>query len=170
MNKKLLIMATTILAAVSLTACSSSNNDTQGGTKVTKSSKKKAQPKIKFYKKGDTVKVGKMEYTLKSAAKTSERNEFEDSKPKHVIKIVYHVKNDSKKDLPIGGDVDAYGPDNSKLKDYPVNDTTLDSIAPGKEADVITGFGTKKLGSFELHFKPLTDFDSKSAKFKVNIK
>ncbi|MEB3364954.1 hypothetical protein SDC49_20170 [Lactobacillus sp. R2/2] len=38
-----------------------------------------------------------MEYTLKSAAKTSERNEFEDSKPKHVIKIVYHVKNDSKK-------------------------------------------------------------------------
>lgn len=169
MSKKLLVVATTVLAAISLTACSS-NNDTQGGTKVTKSAKKKAQPKIKFYKKGDTVKVGKVEYTLKSAVKTSERNEFEDSKPKNVIKVVYHVKNDTKKDLSIGGDVDAYGPDNSKLKSYPVNDTTLDSIAPGKEADVITGFGAKKLGTFELHFKPLADFESQSAKFKVTVR
>lgn len=170
MNKKILVIATTVLAAISLTACSSSNNDTQGGTKVTKSANKKAQPKIKFYKKGDTVKVGKVEYTLKSVTPIAERNEFEDSKPKYVIKVVYHVKNDSKEDIPIGSDADAYGPTNEKLKTYPVSGSTLDTIAPGKEADVIDGFGSKKLGAFELHFRPSADFEATAAKFKVNVK
>lgn len=90
--------------------------------------------------------------------------------PKNVIKITYHVKYDGKEGLPIGSDVVAYGPDNTKLKSYPVDDTTLDSIAPGKEANVVEGFGSKKLGTFEFQFKPIGDFDSKSAKFKVNIK
>jgi predicted small secreted protein len=170
MNKKVLVAATTLLAAITLTACGNTENDTQGGTKVSKSDKKNAQSKIKFYKKGDTVKVGKVEYTLKSATPIAERNQFEKKQPKYVIKVVYHVKNDGKEDLPIGGDLDVYGPDNEKLKDYPIDDQTMDSIAPGKEADVITGLGTKKLGAFELHFKSLVDFDSKAAKFKVNIK
>lgn len=87
-----------------------------------------------------------------------------------MIKITYHVKYDGKEGLPIGSDVVAYGPDNTKLKSYPVDDTTLDSIAPGKEANVAEGFGSKKLGTFEFQFKPIGDFDSKSAKFKVNIK
>ena len=121
------------------------------------------------FKVGDTVKVGKVEYTLKSVTTTSYRNEFADEKPKNVIKVVYHVKNDGKKDLPIGTDLDAYGPDNSKLKDYPIEDSTFDSVAPGKEADVTTGFGTKKLGSFELQFAPLVSTE-KAAKFKVTVK
>ena len=53
----------------------------------------------KYYKVGDTVKVGKVEYTLKSVTTTSYRNEFADEKPKNVIKVIYHVKNDSKKDV-----------------------------------------------------------------------
>ncbi|MDF7683365.1 hypothetical protein PT287_07605 [Lactobacillus sp. ESL0679] len=170
MKKKIFILATALLAATSLTACSSNNNDTQGGTKVSKSAQKKAQPKINYYKIGDTVKVGKVEYTLKSAKAVSERNEFADTKPKNVIKIVYHVKNDSKKDLPIGTDLNVYGPSNTKLKNYPINNNTLDSVAAGKEANVTTGFGTKKLGTFELQFKSLVDFESKAAKFKVTIK
>lgn len=54
-------MATAVvLATATLTACSRPNNDTQGGTKVTKSSKKVNKPKINYYKIGDTVKVGKV--------------------------------------------------------------------------------------------------------------
>ena len=169
MNRNFFSITVAILATISLTACSGgTNNDTQGGSKVTKTTKKK--PKISYYKKGETVKVGKVEYTLKSAVITTKRNQFEDSNPKNVIKITYHVKNDGKKDLPVGSDVDAYGPDNTKLKSYPVEDTTLDAIAPGKEADVVEGFAAKKLGTFEFQFRPFGDFDSKSAKFQVNIK
>lgn len=154
-------------SAIALFATGCSADDTgNGGTKVEKSSKKKSE--IKYYKLGETVKVGDVEYTLKSVEKTDERNEFEDSKPVNVIKVVYHVKNDGKQDLPIGADLDAYGPDNNKLKTYPISNTTVDSIAPGKESDVTTGFGTDKMGDFELQFKPLVSLD-KSAKFKVNV-
>lgn len=166
--KKVALIGAVFLAGVGLSACSNSNNDTQGGTKVTKSSHN-SKPKIKYYKVGDTVKVGKVEYTLKSVTTTSYRNEFADEKPKNVIKVVYHVKNDGKQDLTIGTDLNAYGPDNSKLKDYPIEDSTFDSVAPGKEADVTTGFGTKKLGSFELQFAPLVSTE-KAAKFKVTVK
>ena len=166
--KKVALIGGIALISIGLTACSSENNDTQGGTKVTKSSHS-TKPKIKYYKIGDTVKVGKVEYTLKSVTTTSYRNEFADEKPRNVIKVVYHVKNDGKKDLAIGTDLDAYGPDNSKLKDYPIEDSTFDSIAPGKEADVTTGFGTKELGKFELQFAPLISTE-KAAKFKVTVK
>lgn len=144
-------------------AMGSSSN---GGTKENSSSSTAKKPN--FYKVGDTVKVGKATYTLKSVETTDERNEFADDKPANVIKVVYHVKNNSDEDLPIGTDLEAYGPDNNKLKSYPINDTTLDSIAAGKEADVTTGFGTDKLGNIELQFSPLVSTD-KAAKFKVNV-
>lgn len=166
--KKVALIGAVFFVGIGLSACGNSNNDTQGGTKVTKSSHSN-KPKIKYYKVGDTVKVGKVEYTLKSVTTTSYRNEFADEKPKNVIKVVYHVKNDGKQDLTIGTDLNAYGPDNSKLKDYPIEDSTFDSVAPGKEADVTTGFGTKKLGSFELQFAPLVSTE-KAAKFKVTVK
>lgn len=166
--KKMALIGAVAVTSVALAACSNTDNSTQGGTKVTqKSSKKKST--IKYYKVGDTVRVGKVEYTLKSVETTSERNEFEDSKPKNVIKVTYHVKNNGKEDLAIGTDLNVYGPDNSKLKEYPLNDQTFDSVAAGKEADVITGFGANKLGDFELQFAPLISTE-KAAKFKVNVK
>lgn len=166
MRKRIIaVLGAASAIALFATGCSADNTG-NGGTKVEKSSKKKSE--IKYYKLGETVKVGDVEYTLKSVEKTDERNEFEDSKPANVIKVVYHVKNDGKEDLPIGADLDAYGPDNNKLKSYPVSDTTVDSIAPGKEADVTTGFGTDKMGDFELQFKPLVSIE-KSAKYKVNV-
>lgn len=166
MRKRIItILGAASAIALFATGCSADNTG-NGGTKVEKSSKKKSE--IKYYKLGETVKVGDVEYTLKSVEKTDERNEFEDSKPVNVIKVVYHVKNDGKQDLPIGADLDAYGPDNNKLKTYPISNITVDSIAPGKESDVTTGFGTDKMGDFELQFKPLVSLD-KSAKFKVNV-
>lgn len=166
MRKRIItILGAASAIALFATGCSADNTG-NGGTKVEKSSKKKSE--IKYYKLGETVKVGDVEYTLKSVEKTDERNEFEDSKPANVIKVIYHVKNDGKQDLPIGADLDAYGPDNNKLKTYPISNTTVDSIAPGKESDVTTGFGTDKMGDFELQFKPLVSLD-KSAKFKVNV-
>ena len=165
-KRKIAALGAVSAIALFATACSTDNTG-NGGTKVEKSSSSK-KSEVKYYKLGETVKVGDVEYTLKSVEKTDERNEFEDSKPANVIKVVYHVKNDGKEDLPIGTDLDAYGPENNKLKSYPISNTTVDSIAPGKESDVTTGFGTGKLGDFELQFRPLASFD-KSAKFKVNV-
>lgn len=163
MNKAITI-GTAIMMSLSLAACGSSKNNTSSNNAT---SSKKVAPK--YHKVGDTVKVGKVTYTLKSVEVTNERNEFEDNQPKYVIKVVYHVKNNSDKELPIGADLDAYGPNNNKLKSYPVNDTTLDSIAAGKEADVTTGFGSDKLGTFELQFSPLVSTE-KPFKFRVKVK
>lgn len=146
------------------------SNDDNGGTKIShKEATSKKVNKINYYKIGDSVKVRNVIYTLKSVEVVSERNEFADEQPKHVIKIVYHVKNDSENDIPIGADLAAYGPDNNKLKSYPVNGITLGSVAAGKEMDVIDGFGTDKLGDIELQFAPLIS-TAKAAKFKVKVK
>lgn len=150
---------------------SCSDDKENGGEKVgTEKTERKAETKAKteYYKVGDVVKVGDATYTLKSVTTTSERNEFEDSKPNYVIKIVYHVKNNSDDDLAIGIDDDVYGPDNNKLDTYPISGSTLDSIAPGKEKDVTVGYGTNKLGTFELHFKPALSFE-KEAIYKVKV-
>lgn len=163
MNKAITI-GTAIMMSLSLAACGSSKNNTSSNNAT---SSKKVAPK--YHKVGDTVKVGKVTYTLKSVEVTNERNEFEDNQPKYVIKVVYHVKNNSDKELPIGADLDAYGPDNNKLKSYPIDNTTLDSIAAGKEADVTTGFGADKLGTFELQFSPLVSTE-KPVKFRVKVK
>lgn len=162
MNRAFTIGAT-ILISLSLAACGSKNNSSSNN----RTTSTKVSPK--YHKLGDTVKVGKVTYTLKSVEVTNERNEFEDNQPKYVIKVIYHVKNNSDKELPIGADLDAYGPNNNKLKSYPVNDTTLDSIAAGKEADVTTGFGSDKLGTFELQFSPLVSTE-KPVKFRVKVK
>lgn len=161
---KIIIVGAAALMSVSLVACGNSKSNTSSNSAT---SSKKVAPK--YYKVGDTVKVGKVTYTLKSVEVTSERNEFADDQPKNVIKVVYHVKNNDDKDLPIGADLNVYGPDNSKLKTYPIDNTTVDAIAPGKEADVTTGFGADKLGTFELQFSPLVSTE-KPVKFRVKVK
>ena len=162
------VVAVIIIAAV---AGSGSGDNGNGGTKVEKTTakaKKSSTKKTDFYKVGDTVKVGDVVYTLKSVEKTDERNEMNDKQFKNVLKVVYHVKNDGSDELPIGADLDVYGPDNNKLDTYPISGTTVNSVAAGKEMDVTTGFGTDNLGDFELQFKPLISV-KKAAKFKVNI-
>lgn len=138
-----------------------------GGNNSSNKSKTVSSKAPKYYKVGDSAKVGKVTYTLQSVETTTERNEFADDKPANVIKVVYHVKNETDQDLPIGTDLEAYGPNNTKLKSYPIDNTTLDSVAAGKEADVTTGFGTDKLGKIELQFSPFTS--TQKAKFQVNV-
>lgn len=149
-----------------------SSDDDNGGSKVSNdtasSSSSSNQSSTKFYKVGNSVKVDNVVYTLKSVETTDNRNEFEENQPAHFIKVVYHVKNESDDNVSIGTDLDAYSPDNNKLNTYSVEDNTLDSIAPGKEADVIDGFGTDKLGDFELQFQLLASIQ-KAAKFKVSV-
>lgn len=160
---KIIITSTAVLLALSLSACGTTSSKSTA-TNHSNSTKKHAG----FHKVGDTVKAGQISYTLNSVEITDERNEFADDNPQHVIKVTYHVKNNSNQALPIGTDLAVYGPDNTKLKSYPINGTTLDSVAAGKEADVVTGFGIDKLGEVELHFAPLVS-TQQPAKFKVNV-
>lgn len=161
---KIVIVGAAALMSLSLAACGNSKSNASSNSAT---SSKKVAPK--YYKVGDTVKVGKVTYTLKSVEVTSERNEFADDQPKNVIKVVYHVKNNSNEELSVGTDLDAYGPDNNKLKTYPIDNTTVDTIAAGKETDVTTGFGADKLGTFELQFSPLVSTE-KPVKFRVKVK
>ena len=166
-----IVAVVAVAIIIGAVAGGSGGGSDNGGTKVEKTTakaKKSSTKTPKFYKVGDTVKVGDVVYTLKSVEKTNERNEMNDKQFKNVLKVVYHVKNEGSDELPIGADLDVYGPDNNKLDTYPINGTTINSVAAGKEADVTTGFGTDDLGDFELQFKPLVSVN-KAAKFKVNI-
>ncbi|MCX8737407.1 hypothetical protein [Lactobacillus sp. B4026] len=48
MRNKLIMATAVVLPTTNLTACSGANNDTQGGTTVTKSSKRASRLKIKL--------------------------------------------------------------------------------------------------------------------------
>lgn len=121
-----------------------------------------------YHKVGESAKVDGVTYTLKSVEVTDDRNSLESTQPKYVIKVVYHVKNDTDDELSIGGDLDMYDPDDNKLDTYPISGTTSDTVAVGKEADVITGFSADKLGTFELQFCPSSD-DADPVKFTAEV-
>lgn len=154
-----------IVVVIAIGGAVGGNKNDNGGTKV--SSSKKTAPK--YYKMGDTVKVGDVTYTLKSVETTQERNEYADDKPANVIKVVYHVKNNGDDDLPVGTDLNVYDATNNKAKSYPIDGETMDAVAAGKEMDVTAGFGLKKLGKVELQFAPLVSV-KKAAKFQVDVK
>lgn len=121
-----------------------------------------------YHKVGESAKVDGVTYTLKSVEVTDDRNSLESTQPKYVIKVVYHVKNDTDDELSIGGDLDMYDPDDNRLDTYPISGTTSDTVAVGKEADVITGFSADKLGTFELQFCPSSD-DAEPVKFTADV-
>lgn len=74
------IVLVVLVIAIGGVATSGSDN---GGEKVEQKSSAKTKEKEsdKFYKIGDTVQVGDVEYTLKHVELTDERNEFDDKKP-----------------------------------------------------------------------------------------
>lgn len=121
-----------------------------------------------YHKVGESAKVDGVTYTLKSVEVSDDRNSLESTQPKYVIKVVYHVKNDTDDELSIGGDLDMYDPGDNKLDTYPISGTTSDTVAVGKEADVITGFSADKLGTFELQFCPSSD-DAEPVKFTADV-
>lgn len=144
-----------------------------GGEKINQSSTSKDLQSGKeknadsFYKVGDTVKVGKAEYTLTGVELTEERNQFTEKQPAQVVKVSYVVKNNGDKDIPVGMDIEVYGSDNKKAETYP-NDNTMGSVAPGKEMDCIAHFGLNQTGEIEIQFSPIVSFE-KAAKFKATI-
>ncbi len=121
-----------------------------------------------YHKVGESAKVDGVTYTLKSVELTDERNEFEDKQPKYVVKVIYHIKNETGDEITIGNDSDVYGPDNTKLEEYAIDGTGLDSLADGKEADVTVGYSADKLGTFELQFCPSSD-DAEPVKFTADV-
>ncbi|MDA3972729.1 DUF4352 domain-containing protein [Enterococcus thailandicus] len=141
-----------------------------GGEKVEKSSSSTSASKEEtenFYNVGDTVKVGDAEYTLNTVELTDERNQFDETQPAQVVKITYTMTNNGDEDLPVGMDVEVYGPDNKKASTYP-NDNTMGSVAPGKSMDCTAHFGLNQNGEIEVHFSPLVSFE-KAAKFKAAV-
>ena len=140
-----------------------------GGEKVnsTSDSNKDNSSKSKFYKVGDSVKVDNVTYTLTGVSLTSERNQFDEKKPAEVVKVTYTVKNDSDSDIPVGTDVQVYGPDNKKAESYP-NDNTMGSLSPGKEMDCTAHFGINSKGEIEILFSPIASF-KEDAKFKATV-
>ncbi len=121
-----------------------------------------------YHKVGESAKVDGVTYTLKSVELTDERNEFEDKQPKYVVKVIYHIKNETGDEITIGNDSDVYDPDNTKLEEYAIDGTGLDSLADGKEADVTVGYSADKLGTFELQFCPSSD-DAEPVKFTADV-
>lgn len=121
-----------------------------------------------YHKVGESAKVDGVTYTLKSVELTDERNEFEDKQPKYVVKVIYHIKNETGDEITIGNDSDVYDPDDTKLEEYAIDGTGLDSLADGKEADVTVGYSADKLGTFELQFCPIDD-DAEPVKFTAEV-
>lgn len=121
-----------------------------------------------YHKVGESAKVDGVTYTLKSVELTDERNEFEDKQPKYVVKVIYHIKNETGDEITIGNDSDVYDPDDTKLEEYAIDGTGLDSLADGKEADVTVGYSADKLGTFELQFCPIDD-DADPVKFTADV-
>lgn len=168
MKKIFSLFASLIVLLIFLTGCMTNNASKTSKSEdkqITKSNKKDGP---KFKKIGDTAQVDDVSYKLISVEKTDERNEFEDSTPKNVIKVVYHVTNQTDDDLSVGLGLEVYGPKNNKLESYPIDGSTFDSIASGKEITVTAGFAADTLGEFELHFRPFLS-DKESVKFKVNL-
>lgn len=150
------------------------NGGTKVETKSSESNKKETEVSTSaladgnhFYQVGESVNVGGIIYTLKSVTLTDERNQFDEKKPEHVIRVEYDMKNETDKDVPVGMDLAGYGPDTKKLDRYP-NDNTMGAVAPGKSIDVVQHFGLNQLGKIELQFSPLVSLE-KTANFEVEV-
>lgn len=161
-----------IILAVLFTACSAafinSVDESVNGTKEEKEKNKKTSEKR--HKVGDEVTIKDVKFKLIDASYTDERNEFAEVKADKVLLVDMEMTNDGKKDIPIGTDVKAYA-DGKELETYPVSDSLLGSLSPGrtkqsKSAFAITG-DPKKL---ELEFSPFADFSGTKAIYDLDPK
>ena len=117
---------------------------------------------------GETTEIDGVSFTLDNASYTEERNEFEDVKADKVIKVDMTVKNNSKEEIPVGGDIKVYV-DGKQAKSYPIDNQLIDSLSPNREISGSEGFainGNPK--KIELEFQPLTSFSNK--RYIYNIK
>ncbi|MGC7558112.1 DUF4352 domain-containing protein [Staphylococcus epidermidis] len=117
---------------------------------------------------GETTEIDGVSFILDNASYTEERNEFADVQADKVIKVDMTVKNNSKEEIPVGGDIKVYV-DGKQAKSYPIDNQLIDSLSPNREISGSEGFainGNPK--KIELEFQPLTSFSNK--RYIYNIK
>ena len=158
MNKQ--IFNSSILALVMLlTACS--NNETPNTSESTEAAQAQAENQQTATKIGDTITFDKeAEIVIKSAEYTDERNEFADSKPLHVLKVTYDVKNLTEQDYVVGNEVNLYV-NGKKMETYPI-DVTFETISAGRSFEnAVQGFAITEEGNYELEVTPSISFTAK---------
>ncbi|EPY2525784.1 hypothetical protein ACXA0J_000296 [Listeria monocytogenes] len=100
---------------------------------------------------GDTQTVDGVTIKLISITKTSERNKFDESNPKDVIKITYNIENNSAVEVVAGMDIEAYDSNNTMLDRYPL-DNTMEDVPPGKNVNAENHYGINTNGKIEIQF------------------
>lgn len=159
----------TIASALLLGACGETEKKEETKTEDKSVKTEKTETKKddnKTLKIGEEVTKKDVKFTPTKAYYTDERNEFADMKADKVLVIEMDITNNGKEDIPVGTDVTAYA-DGKKLETYPVNDTLMDGLSPGRSISGKQGFAIvgepKKI---ELEFEPF--LSGQKAIYEVN--
>jgi len=166
MKKSRILLSTFLTSAVVLAGCSSKTENSSSSNKTEQKEEKKTSNEAKL---GTTITFDKTaEITVKSAAWTNERNQFEKKEAKRVLLVTYDVKNLSDKDYPVGTDIKLYV-NGKKAESYPVQ-VKLDSISPNRISENVTqSFAVNEDGSLELEVQPTFSFKDKKI-IKLDLK
>ncbi|MGJ6587934.1 hypothetical protein ACSDNT_08675 [Listeria monocytogenes] len=113
-------------------------------------------PTLKEYSVGDTQEIGGIKVTLTSVEKTNERNQFDDTKPKNVVKISYKVENNSGSEYFVDSDIDVYDSKGTMGERYPLDNTTR-KIPNGKNMNADFHAGVNESGNIEIIFNLFSD-------------
>ncbi|MBK2004063.1 hypothetical protein JI641_13765 [Listeria ivanovii subsp. londoniensis] len=105
---------------------------------------------------GDKQTLGGITVTLVSVTKTSERNQFDDTNPKNVVKISYKVENNSGNECFVNSDIDVYDSNSTIGTRYPLDNTT-GKILNGKNINAEYYAGVNESGNIEIVFNLFSD-------------
>ncbi|EFR92349.1 gp32 [Listeria innocua FSL S4-378] len=93
---------------------------------------------------------------MTSVEKTSERNQFDDTNPKNVVKISYKVENNSGAEYFVDSDIDVYDSKGTMGERYPLDNTT-GKIPDGKNMNADFHAGVNESGNIEIIFNLFSD-------------
>lgn len=105
---------------------------------------------------GDKQTLGGITVTLVSVTKTSERNQFDDTNPKNVVKISYKVENNSGNEYFVNSDIDVYDSNSTIGTRYPLDNTT-GKILNEKNINAEYYAGVNESGNIEIVFNLFSD-------------
>lgn len=105
---------------------------------------------------GDKQTLGGITVTLVSVTKTSERNQFDHTNPKNVVKISYKVENNSGNEYFFNSDIDVYDSNSAIGTRYPL-DNTAGKILNGKNMNADFHAGINEIGNIEIVFNLFSD-------------
>ncbi|MBC2330745.1 hypothetical protein [Listeria swaminathanii] len=113
-------------------------------------------PILKDYSVGDSQELGGVKVTLINVEKTSDRNQFDDTNPKNVVKISYKVENNSGSEYFVTSDIDVYDANSTLGTRYPLENTT-GKIPNGKNMNAEFNAGVNESGNIEIVFNLFSD-------------